>query len=63
MEMARANKMDSTIPWVLAVISAPVMILKQYLNLAQMINASRTLAANDVAARRRARLDASKKAA
>jgi CDP-diacylglycerol--inositol 3-phosphatidyltransferase len=62
MEMARANKMDSTVPWVLAVVSAPVMILKQYLNILQMINASRTLASNDVAARRKARLDGAKKA-
>lgn len=63
MEIARANKMDSTVPWILAVASAPVMLLKQYLNVAQMVNASKTLAANDVAARRKARMDAARKAA
>lgn len=63
MEIARANKMDSTVPWILAVASAPVMLLKQYLNVAQMVNASKTLAANDIAARRKARMDAARKAA
>jgi len=61
MELARANKMDSTFPWVLAVISAPVMLLKQYLNVAQMINASKTLARGDIATRRKARLERARK--
>ena len=52
MEMARANKMDSTIPWILLAISAPVMLGKQVISVIQMIKASRWLAEGDVAARR-----------
>ncbi|KAI0100702.1 CDP-alcohol phosphatidyltransferase-domain-containing protein [Hypoxylon sp. NC0597] len=56
LEMARANKMDSTFPWILAGISAPVMALKQFLNVLQMVKASRWLAEGDVDARRKAGL-------
>ena len=47
MEMARANKMDSTVPWILTLGSAPVMAFKQYVNVVQLVNASRWLAEGD----------------
>ncbi|KAL1641816.1 phosphatidylinositol synthase 1 (CDP-alcohol phosphatidyltransferase1) [Diplodia intermedia] len=53
MEMARANKMDSTVPWVLAAISFPVMFGKQIINVIQLVKASQWLAEGDVAERRR----------
>ncbi|XXG97524.1 hypothetical protein Hte_003829 [Hypoxylon texense] len=56
LEMARANKMDSTFPWILAGISAPVMGLKQFLNILQLVKASRWLAEGDVKSRRAAGL-------
>ncbi|KAI1102010.1 CDP-alcohol phosphatidyltransferase-domain-containing protein [Jackrogersella minutella] len=62
LEMARANKMDSTFPWILAGISAPIMALKQFLNILQMVKASRWLAEGDVAARRKAGLPKKKSA-
>ena len=52
LEMARANKMDSTGPWILVTISAPVMIGKQVINVIQMVKASRWLAEGDVARRK-----------
>jgi len=52
LEMARANKMDSFWPWVLAGISAPVMLGKQFINVVQMVKASRWLAEGDIAARK-----------
>ena len=55
LEMQRANKMDSTVPWILAGISAPVMIGKQIINVIQIIKASRWLAEGDRAARAKAR--------
>ncbi|OTA91044.1 hypothetical protein M434DRAFT_397527 [Hypoxylon sp. CO27-5] len=61
LEMARANKMDSTFPWILAGISAPVMALKQFLNVLQMVKASRWLAEGDVDARRKAGLPKKKR--
>jgi CDP-diacylglycerol--inositol 3-phosphatidyltransferase len=45
--MARANKMDSTVPWILVGISAPVMLGKQIINVIQMVKASRWLAEGD----------------
>lgn len=54
LEMARANKMDSTVPWILAAISAPVMLGKQVINVIQMVKASRWLAEGDVARRKAA---------
>lgn len=53
MEMARANKMDSTVPWVLCAISGPVMLFKQYVNVVQIVQASRWLAEGDRAERAR----------
>lgn len=56
MEMARANKMDSTVPWILMIASAPVMLAKQIINVVQMVKASQWLAEGDMAARKRAGL-------
>lgn len=52
LEAARANKMDSSVPWVLAGISFPVMAIKQILNVIQLVKASRSLAEVDVRSRR-----------
>ena len=54
MEMARANKMDSTVPWVLTIISAPVMGFKQWVNVIQLVKASRWLAEGDRRDRKKA---------
>lgn len=56
MEMARANKMDSTVPWILAVVSFPIMAGKQWINVVQMVKASKWLAEGDREARRQAGL-------
>ena len=56
MELARANKMDSKGPWWLAGISAPVMLLKQYLNVVQMVMACQWLAEGDREARKKERM-------
>ena len=61
LEMARANKMDSTVPWILAISSFPVMAGKQFISVVQLIKASRWLAEGDVAARRKAGLTRRKK--
>ena len=45
--------MDSTVPWILAVISFPVMFGKQWINVVQLIKASKWLAEGDIAERRR----------
>lgn len=63
MEMARANKIDSTVPWVLFGISLPVMLAKQVINVIQMIKASQWLGEGDVEARRQARIKEGKKRA
>ncbi len=47
LEMARANKIDSFWPWVVTGISAPVMLFKQFVNVVQLVNASRWLAEGD----------------
>ncbi|KAK3624359.1 phosphatidylinositol synthase 1 (CDP-alcohol phosphatidyltransferase1) [Elasticomyces elasticus] len=47
MEMARANKMDSTVPWILTLGSAPVMAIKQWINVLQLVKASQWLAEGD----------------
>ena len=57
MELARANKMDSTVPKALAIISLPVMLLKQYINIVQLVRASQWLVEGDMNIRRQARLD------
>ena len=56
MEMARANKMDSTIPWALTLISLPVMLFKQGVNVVQIVKASQWLAQGDRADRAKAGL-------
>lgn len=56
LEMARANKMDSFWPWVIAGISFPIMAGKQILNVVQLVKASKWLAEGDVRARRAAGL-------
>lgn len=56
MEMARANKMDSTVPWILMLGSSPIMAIKQYINVVQMVTASQWLAEGDREARRQAGL-------
>lgn len=61
--MARANKMDSTVPWIIAGISAPVMAGKQVINVIQLIKASKWLGEGDVAARKKAFIAAGKKRA
>ncbi|KKY14901.1 putative cdp-diacylglycerol-inositol 3-phosphatidyltransferase pis [Phaeomoniella chlamydospora] len=55
LEMQRANKLDSTIPWIITGISAPIMLGKQIINVIQLVKASRWLAEGDVAARAKAR--------
>ena len=62
LELARANKIDSFWPWVLAGISFPVMFGKQFINIVQLVKASRWLAEGDRAARRKAGLPRKKKA-
>lgn len=52
MELARANKMDSFWPWVIAGVSFPVMAGKQFLNVVQLVKASKWLAEGDLEMRR-----------
>ena len=52
LELARANKMDSYWPWVIAGISCPVMAGKQIINVIQLMKASRWLAEGDIQLRR-----------
>ncbi|KAK4221472.1 CDP-diacylglycerol--inositol 3-phosphatidyltransferase [Podospora fimiseda] len=61
LEMARINKMDSFWPWVLCIVSFPVMAAKQIINVVQLVKASRWLAEGDVAARRAAGLPRKRK--
>ncbi|KXX73831.1 CDP-diacylglycerol--inositol 3-phosphatidyltransferase [Madurella mycetomatis] len=61
LELARANKMDSFWPWVLAGVSFPVMALKQIINVVQLVKASKWLAEGDVRARRAQGLPRKKK--
>ncbi|KAL8950300.1 MAG: hypothetical protein Q9222_003666 [Ikaeria aurantiellina] len=51
MELARANKMDSFWPWVIAGVSFPIMAGKQILNVVQLVKASKWLAEGDIEAR------------
>jgi CDP-diacylglycerol--inositol 3-phosphatidyltransferase len=55
LELARANKIDSFWPWVLAGVSFPVMVAKQLINALQLVKASKWLAQGDLAARVRHR--------
>lgn len=43
---------DSTVPWIIAIVSFPVMMLKQIINVVQLVKASRWLAEGDLEARR-----------
>ncbi|KAH6983138.1 CDP-alcohol phosphatidyltransferase-domain-containing protein [Ilyonectria sp. MPI-CAGE-AT-0026] len=52
LEIARANKIDSFWPWVLVRVSFPVMAIKQFLNIVQLVKASRSLADVDIKARK-----------
>jgi CDP-diacylglycerol--inositol 3-phosphatidyltransferase len=61
LELARANKIDSFWPWVLAGVSFPIMAAKQFINVVQMVKASRWLAEGDLAARRESRLGAGRR--
>ncbi|GAB7359854.1 hypothetical protein MBLNU230_g7382t1 [Neophaeotheca triangularis] len=54
MEMARANKMDSTLPWILTIASFPVMFAKQIINVVQLWKAAQWLAEGDRKERRKA---------
>ena len=54
MEAARANKMSSTVPWVLAGVSLLPMAGKQAINVIQLVKASKLLGEVDVAKRRAA---------
>ncbi|KFA66619.1 hypothetical protein S40285_03085 [Stachybotrys chlorohalonatus IBT 40285] len=47
LELARANKMDSFWPWMIAGVSLPVMAAKQFINVVQLVNASVLLAEAD----------------
>ena len=52
LELTRANKMDSTVPWIVAGISFPIMAGKQIINVVQLVKASKWLAEGDVEIRR-----------
>lgn len=52
LELARANKMDSFWPWVIAGMSFPVMAGKQFINVVQLVKASRWLAEGDIQLRK-----------
>ncbi|EER26866.1 CDP-diacylglycerol-inositol 3-phosphatidyltransferase [Coccidioides posadasii str. Silveira] len=60
LELARANKMDSFWPWVITGISAPIMAAKQFINIVQMVKASKWLAEGDLARRRQLGLSKTK---
>ncbi|KAI9838056.1 MAG: hypothetical protein M1819_006211 [Sarea resinae] len=47
LELARANKMDSKLPWTILVISAPIMAGKQIINVIQLCKAASWLAEGD----------------
>ena len=61
MEMARANKMDSMVPWTLTVVSTPVMLFKQWVNVVQLVKASKWLAEGDRRDRKKAGLGVEKR--
>jgi CDP-diacylglycerol--inositol 3-phosphatidyltransferase len=62
LELARANKMDSKGPWALAGISVLVMLFKQFLNVVQLVKASRALAEVDLKTRKEKGLPRNKNA-
>lgn len=52
LELARANKIDSTVPWIITGVSFPIMAIKQFINVVQLVKASNWLAEGDLAKRR-----------
>ena len=56
-----ANKVDDTIPWILLQASAVFMLFKQYVNVVQLIEASKMIVQGDVETRERMRLDRAKR--
>lgn len=52
LELARANKIDSFWPWIITGISAPIMALKQIINVVQLVKASNWLVEGDIANRK-----------
>lgn len=62
LEAARANKMSSTVPWIIAGISSPVMFGKQFLNVLQLVKASKWLAEVDIKDRKEKGLPRKQKA-
>lgn len=48
----RAASQDSTVPWIIAIVSFPVMLGKQIINVVQFVKASKWLAEGDIKARR-----------
>ncbi|KAA8648412.1 CDP-diacylglycerol-inositol 3-phosphatidyltransferase [Aspergillus tanneri] len=52
MELARANKIDSAVPRKLLAVSSVFMILKQYVNVIQLIEASKWIVQGDMEIRR-----------
>jgi CDP-diacylglycerol--inositol 3-phosphatidyltransferase len=44
--------MDSTVPWILAAISFPIMFAKQVINVVQLTKACKWIAEGDVAERK-----------
>nr|POF11230.1 cdp-diacylglycerol--inositol 3-phosphatidyltransferase [Quercus suber] len=58
MEMARANKMNSIVPWILTLASCPVMLTKQWINAVQLVKAAKWLAEGDRKARKKAQREA-----
>jgi CDP-diacylglycerol--inositol 3-phosphatidyltransferase len=53
--------MDSFVPWVILIISAPIMALKQVINVWQLIKASKWLAEGDIEMRKAAGLPRKRK--
>ncbi|KAE8380199.1 phosphatidylinositol synthase [Aspergillus bertholletiae] len=56
MEMARANKIDSSVPWALLAISSVFMLFKQYVNIVQLVEASKWLVQGDMEMRKKERV-------
>ncbi|RJE17855.1 CDP-diacylglycerol-inositol 3-phosphatidyltransferase [Aspergillus sclerotialis] len=56
-----ANKVDDTIPWVLLYVSSVFMLFKQYVNVVQLVEASKLLVQGDVEMRKKAQLTESKR--
>lgn len=50
-----ANKIDSAIPWALLVTSSVFMLFKQYVNIVQLVEASKWLVQGDMEIRRKER--------